>query len=66
MVYWTHISQLSKWHLDFAVFGQLTRVPNAHTHAHTHTHTHTDAQTHKRQSCVTIGRIYALRAGDMA
>jgi len=41
-----------------AVFVQLTRV--------TAQHTQTDTQTTLRVISVAIGRIYALRAGDVA
>jgi len=41
-----------------AVFAQLVRAPN--------THTHTDTQTMLRVTSVAAGRIYALRVGDAA
>jgi len=55
MVSFTHVSQSPNGILiGSAVLAQFTRVPNTYT------------QTTLRATSVAVGRIYLLRAGDVA
>jgi len=57
VVPWTHISRPPPNGISIgsAVFAQLTRMPNNNTDRHT-----------DHATCVTVGRVYTRRTGDVA